>query len=146
MARAAAVVLGNGSTLEWRATDAQGNGTGSWVRIPSVKKIALPQLDSSEIDTSDLDSEDGVEEYALGDANPGTSQVDIHYNPASAVHNALLTALTAKTVHEFRAKIGSTSSYWTWKGRIKKFPPELERNTPVMASIEIRNTGAPVIS
>ncbi len=45
------------------------------------------------------------------------------------------------------AKIGSTSSYWTWKGRIKKFPPELERNnTPVMASVEIRNTGAPVIS
>lgn len=143
MARLAQVILGNGSKLYWRATDVNGNGTGSFVPIPSVLKISLPQLESEEIDCSDLDSEGDVKEYQLGDTDPGNSTADVHYNPTNATHEALIDALLAKTVHEFKATIANTGKAWIWKGRVKVFKPELERNTPVVAPLEIRNTGLP---
>jgi len=141
MARAAQVLLGNKSAIYYRNVDANGNGTGAFTRIPSAKKITLPDLDSEEIDISDLDSEEDVKEYTLGDTDPGTSQLEVHYNPDNAVHQALIAACLDKSVKEFKVHISTSSKAWVWKGRIKKFPPEIERNSPIAATIEIRNTG-----
>jgi len=141
MARAAQVLLGNRSTIYYRNTDANGAGTGSYTRIPSAVKITLPDLDSEEIDISDLDSEGDVKEYTLGDTDPGTSALELHYNPDNAVHQALIDACLDKSVKEFKVHISTSGKAWIWKGRIKKFPPEIERNAAIMASMEIRNTG-----
>lgn len=141
MARAAQVLLGNKSAVYYRNTDASGNGTGSYTRIPSAVKITLPDLDSEEIDISDLDSEGDVKEYTLGDTDPGTSQLEVHYNPNNSVHQALIDACLDKSVKEFKVHISTSTKAWVWKGRIKKFPPEIERNTAISATMEIRNTG-----
>ena len=141
MARAARVLLGNRSAIYYRNTDANGAGTGAYVRIPSVVKIVLPELDSEEIDTSDLDSEEGVKEYDLGDTDPGTSSCDVHYNPDNSVHQALIAATLDKSIKEFKVHVSNSAKAWVWKGRIKKFSPSLERNSPVTAPVEIRNTG-----
>lgn len=137
------VWLGNNSKLFWRNTDANGNGTGSFVEIEGCKKISLPQLDSEEIDTSDLSSPNDVKEYQLGDTDPGNSSVDVNFDPTNSVHLALIAALLDKSTKEFRVNISSSGKTCTWKGRIKSFPPEMERNSPVTATMEIRNTGVP---
>ena len=142
MARTAEVLLGNGSSLSWRATSAPGVGTGSFVVIPSGRSIGLPQPDSEEVDTTDLDSEGDAKEYQLGDTDYGNSTIEVHWNPTNAQHAALLTALTAKTEHEFKAVIADSGKIITWFARVKGFPMSLSRNEPILLSMELRNTGA----
>lgn len=141
MARAASVLLGNGSKLYYRGVDGSGVGTGSYTVIPSLKNIALPEREREEVNTTDLDSVDNSKEYSLGDVEPGESSCDVHFNPANATHQALDAASLTDNVYQWKAELVS-GYYTTWYGRIKNFlgGATLERNTPVEGPLVIRNT------
>lgn len=145
MARAAQVLRGNGTTVYWRDTNASGVGTGPFVRIPSVVSVTLPAGDREEIDTSDLDSENDYKEFQLGDKDPGTSSIVFHFNPTNAVHVDVATNAEASGADLFEFKVIQESGYYkVWRGRLQNLEYEgFERNTPIRATLNIRNNGAP---
>lgn len=149
MARVAQVALGNGSEIYWRGTNASGVGTGTFVKIPSAKSITLPTADREEIDMTDLDSEGNYKEFELGDIDPGESSLAFHFNPTNAVHQQLDAAQAASTLYEFKVlrSTGVAAGYYKiWRGRIKNLEYDpIERNTPFMGTLTIRNNGAPDI-
>lgn len=145
MARAAQVVLGNGSEVYWRDTNASGVGTGSFVKIPSVRSVTLPVGDREEVDTTDLDSENDYKEFQLGDKDPGTSTLSFHFNATNAVHVDIATNAEASSADLFEFKVLLASGYYkTWRARIQNLEYDaIERNTPVSATLNLRNSGAP---
>jgi hypothetical protein len=141
MARASVVKLGNGTTVFHRQLNASGVPIGSYVRIPSAKKIDPPAADREEIDTSDLDSEGDVKEYELGDSDPGESTLEIHFNTKNAIHREIYEACqTGTTGYQFKV-VYADGDFEEWKGRYKSMSRSLERNSPIVGQVTIRNTG-----
>lgn len=145
MVRAAQVTLGNGSEVYWRDTNSSGVGTGAFVKIPSVKSVTLPYGEREEVDTTDLDSENDYKEFQLGDKDPGNSELKFHFNMSNAVHLDIATNAEASSSSLFEFKVVLASGlYKAWRARIANLQYDpIERNTPNMATLNLRNSGAP---
>lgn len=135
------VDLGNGAKFYHRQCTTAGVPIGGYVAVPSAKKIDPPNASREKVETTDLDSEGDVKEYAPGDSDPGESSLEIHFQSKNAVHREIRDAAqVGTTLYQFKIVYGN-GDYEEWKGFYQGMSRSVERNVPIVGQITIGNSG-----
>lgn len=132
---------GRGITFEM----GDGNSPATFTAIANLTSINPAGRDAEEIDFTHLLSDGGFREFRQGFKDPGTLNIDYHFDPTNATHLDLLSRWVSGATFEWR--INFTGAGWAYylvgRGFVKN-PGDLtiNANDPVQGSAQIRITGA----
>lgn len=133
------------------ATRRQAKGTVLQLSIASVfttvalvKKIDYPDDEVQFMDGTALDSTFVEDGQATGLVTPGSTSIDLFYDPLDSVHQQVITKKLALTECDWKItnpNVGGTTAHsCTFKGIVKKFKPTAAVGAMLEASVEIKST------
>lgn len=134
-------------------------GTTTSVEIGNITSFNPPSPAADEIEATNLSST--AKEFVQGLIDYGEGSFEVNFDPSSAAHQGILTALAAGTTREFLVGLSdattavptvTTSSFGTppttrswvkFTGFIKGFVMQGGTNDLVKATLTVRNSGSP---
>ena len=113
--------------------------------IPGVKTLRGPGSKPQQFDATALDSGVGMEHQVTGHTEGGTVTCTLFFDPANAVHKALLAIATTPAVSAWKRIFPDTgATTWPFSGIVTGCPdPQSDTNGALMADVEITLTGIP---
>lgn len=90
---------GRGVKFEMREIESP---EGAWVAVANVSSIGFSGRNAEEIDFTHLDSTGGFREFRQGFKDPGTVNLEVHFDPTNSTHQQLLTLFLSGDLFEFR--------------------------------------------
>lgn len=113
----------------------------TWSTIPEIRTIGGPDGQSPLIDVTDLSSTG--KEYLIGLKDEGALQLGLFYIPDNAVHTALRTAWSNRTLLRFRMTfVDDDSTVWEFSGYVQNFQASLGVDEPITGTVTIKITGS----
>jgi predicted secreted protein len=120
-----------------------GGGPEVFTTIPSCKTLGGPKVDSTQIDTTTLDTAGGYETFVMGLKKPGTVSFELVWDPQDATHRGLLTDFDNKTLRNFKIiwpDAGPES--FTFAAYVKSWEPKASPQTELSITMELQISGA----
>lgn len=120
-------------------------GSGAYATINEVGDIAGPTATSSEHKVTTHDTAGNVDEFLVGQVDPGSLKFKINIVPANALHKQLRNDKYSLTQRNYRL-VQVSGEYETFRGMIKQFDRMHPVDGPRTADVEIRRLGPPTFS
>lgn len=126
-----------GMVIAYNNTAASPN---AYTTIPEVTSISGPDGSASEIDVSDLSST--AKEFKIGLKDSGSVSLEFMYIPVNAVHSALRTAWSNRTLTGFRITFtDSPATVWTFNAYVQNFSTTAGVDAPLAGTMTLRISG-----
>jgi len=127
-----------------------GGGTEVFTAIAQVISIGGPSLSLDTEDATDHGSPGGWEEMVATILRSGTVDLDIHYDPADATHEAvtgLISKLKNRTLTNFQLVFADTAAtQWDFAAFVVGFNPDDPHEGKLTASVSLKPSGQPTLA
>ncbi len=123
------------------------SGVASYTEIPQVKNVEIPGDQADEIDVTTHDSPGGRKEFINGLIDSPDFSLEIVYDPALTIHEALRAAAGGEAQHFKATLAGATANHiHEFDALVKGFSSPVPVDGALMANVTLKRTGADTVS
>lgn len=123
------------------------SGAASYSPIPQVKSFEVPSDQADEIDVTTHDSAGGRKEFLNGLIDSPDFNLEIVYDPADSVHEALRAAAGGDAQHIKITLPGASSNHiHEFDALIKGFSTPTPVDGALMSTVTLKRTGADTVT
>src|SRR5713226_4079678 len=120
-----------------------GGGPEVFTIVASAKNLAGPKTDSTQIDTTTLDTVGGYETFVMGLLKPGTLQFELIWDPQDTQHKGLMSDYDGRTQRNFKIVWPDAGSEtFSFAAFVKSWEPQASPQTALTVKFDLQITGA----
>jgi predicted secreted protein len=116
--------------------------TEAFTVVPSVKTLGGPKTDSTQIDTTTLDTLGGYETFVMGLLKPGTLDFEVVWDPADVTQSAVRADFASRTLRNWQIvwpDVGSTT--FSFAAYVKSWETAAAPNTDMTMKMVLQLSG-----